>query len=435
MRKLVFIALLFTATAVAADQSFTLQECIQFAIKNNPDLRIQNKVVLSKAADVTSSYGNILPNLSFGSAYNRISQAASPKIIQGAVVPQPAGISNNFGAGFSYTQNIYDGGRWRNEIKLAKTNYQSAIYDKNSNRLSLIVTVTEKFYNVLKAQELLKVDQKSLENSQEQLKKTEEMHRIGQVAKKDLYKAQVKQGTERLKVIQQEAELKLALADLKAVLGIRGEEVIDVYESAYQKPVQIDAAIAYQKALEANSDYASLQTQRQSAQIQCKIAKSAWYPNLSSSYSYSRSSSKFSDLYSNFDSRWSSSLRLDISFSLFNGFDRKTKIQQAKLAYQIDDDMIEKKEIEIRNTIQNLVLTLDTYRDMIDINELTIASAEEDLRLAQEMYRLSSATLLEVLDAQVALTKAQSDLISTKYDAKIAEARLSLVMGTLGENQ
>jgi len=68
---------------------------------------------------------------------------------------------------------------------------------------------------------------------------------------------------------------------------------------------------------------------------------------------------------------------------------------------------------------------------MIEINELNIASAKEDLRLQQEMYRLNAATLLEVLDAQVALTKAQGDLVSTKYDAKIAEVKLALLIGTL----
>jgi outer membrane protein TolC len=99
--------------------------------------------------------------------------------------------------------------------------------------------------------------------------------------------------------------------------------------------------------------------------------------------------------------------------------------------YNIYEDRIEQKKIELESRIENLILTLNTYREMIAINELNIESAREDLRLAQEMYRLNSATLLEVLDAQVTLTRAQSNLITTKYDAKIVEAQLALVMGTL----
>jgi len=68
---------------------------------------------------------------------------------------------------------------------------------------------------------------------------------------------------------------------------------------------------------------------------------------------------------------------------------------------------------------------------MIAINEINILSAQEDLRLAQEMYRLNSATLLDVLDAQVAFTKAQGNLVTTKYDAKIAEVQLAYLMGIL----
>jgi outer membrane protein TolC len=74
---------------------------------------------------------------------------------------------------------------------------------------------------------------------------------------------------------------------------------------------------------------------------------------------------------------------------------------------------------------------MDTYQEMLEINEINLNSAREDLRLAQEMYKLNSATFLEVLDAQAAFTKAESDIIRIKYDMKIMEARLKLAMGTL----
>ena len=68
---------------------------------------------------------------------------------------------------------------------------------------------------------------------------------------------------------------------------------------------------------------------------------------------------------------------------------------------------------------------------MIAINEINILSAQEDLRLAQEMYRLNSATLLDVLDAQVDFTKAKGNLVTTKYDAKIAEVQLAIFNGNI----
>jgi len=165
--------------------------------------------------------------------------------------------------------------------------------------------------------------------------------------------------------------------------------------------------------------------------INYKIAKADFYPALSSSFSYNRNGTRFDDIYNNFDRSWTTYLSFRISYPIFNGFQRRTNIQQQQLNYKSFDDQIEKQRIDIENQIQGLILELDTYREMITINELNIESAQEDLRLAQEMYRLASATLLEVLDAQVTLTTAQQQLINTMYDAKIAEIKLAVAMGTL----
>jgi len=431
MRKLVLIALFFVATAIGADQNLTLQECIQIALKNNPDIRLADKMLESAKVGVTGSYSSILPNVSFGTSATHQTQGPSEYVIGGVLTDKAKSSTNLYSTGFSYYQNLYDGGKWWNSIRLAKNSYKGQSFTRDLARQTLIVTVTEKFYSVLQAQELLKVYQKSLENSQEQLKKTEEMHRIGQVAKKDLFKSQVREGSDRLNVIQQESTLKLKIAELKVVLGVSSDQEIQVDESTYQRPQLIDLETAIAKALSQNPEFNSLQTDKQTSFLQYRIAKSSWYPSINSRYSYSRSGSEFSKLYSDIGKWYSSSLNLSLSIPIFDGLSRKTTIQQKKIDYMSCDDKIEKKKLEIRSQIENLVLTMNTYRDMVAINELNIESAREDLRLQQEMYRLNSATLLEVLDAQVALTTAEGKLISIKYDAKIAEARLAYAMGTL----
>ncbi|MBN2600537.1 MAG: TolC family protein, partial [Candidatus Marinimicrobia bacterium] len=157
----------------------------------------------------------------------------------------------------------------------------------------------------------------------------------------------------------------------------------------------------------------------------------SWLPSMTGSYSYSRGGNNLDLIYSKLDEAWGSSLSLNLSWSIFNGLQRKTNIQRNLLNYKIYDDHIAKKKNEIRNQIKLLIENLNTYVEMIDIQELNIASAQEDLRLAQEMYRLNSATLLEVLDAQVTLTSARQQMIATKYDAKIAETQIAFLMGTL----
>ncbi|HDY75620.1 MAG TPA: hypothetical protein ENH49_03770, partial [Candidatus Marinimicrobia bacterium] len=66
--------------------------------------------------------------------------------------------------------------------------------------------------------------------------------------------------------------------------------------------------------------------------------------------------------------------------------------------------------------------------------EQILASAEEDLKLVQERYSLGSATILEVLDAQVSVSQARSSLVTIKYDAKTQEAQFRAILGTLDQD-
>ena len=77
--------------------------------------------------------------------------------------------------------------------------------------------------------------------------------------------------------------------------------------------------------------------------------------------------------------------------------------------------------------------TLNNYAEIIPLNQAIVSSAEEDLKLVTERYSLGSATILEVLDAQVSLLRSNSNLINTVHDARIQEANLKAILGTLDQ--
>jgi outer membrane protein TolC len=431
VRNLLSLLLVLTVTIFAQGKRMHLDDCIEVAMKNNPEMRIAEKQLNYSQEAIRGSYSGILPYVSFSTSANRHTQGPSEYYAYGQRFESGDTTSYYYNAGLGVSQNIFDGGKWWNNIKLAKTGYNNTSVERDYTRQVIIANVTEKFYEVLKAQELLKVYELALENSRQQLSKTEEMFKIGQVAKKDLFKAQVQEGSGRLKVIQQGRNLNNAVLNLNIAMGIEPDSEIEVYEEDYKSPVLIGKEIALELAYGNNRVLRSLELQKESSFLQYKIAKGDRYPALSASFSYYRGGSEFSRTYSEFDKWWNTSLGVNLSFPLFEGFHRETNIQQKLINYQIYNDRMDKQKMEIQNQVQELLFALETYRDMLEINELTIQSAEEDLRLAQEMYRLNSATLLEVLDAQVALTRSRVDLITTRYDAKITEVRLALVIGTL----
>ena len=100
--------------------------------------------------------------------------------------------------------------------------------------------------------------------------------------------------------------------------------------------------------------------------------------------------------------------------------------------------LFKKQENDFITITNNALVRLESvlgevadYFKIIPINEEVLVSAEEDLKLVSERYRLGSASILELLDAQVSVTRARVDLVSSKYDARIQEAYLKAQLGIL----
>ena len=108
---------------------------------------------------------------------------------------------------------------------------------------------------------------------------------------------------------------------------------------------------------------------------------------------------------------------------------KKLFIQDIEVKNKFDDYLTYlnylRVEVElIRKSIMN-------FTEIIPINQDVVSSAEEDLKLAQERYSIGSATILEVLDAQVSLIRSNSTLINTIHDARMQEMSLKALLGIL----
>jgi len=124
---------------------------------------------------------------------------------------------------------------------------------------------------------------------------------------------------------------------------------------------------------------------------------------------------------------------LSLSFPIFQGMALSTQSQQAKLAVQKQENDVTTIVNDAIVRSESLLGIVSDYFKIIPINEEVLASAEEDFKLISERYRLGSASILALLDAQVSVTRARVDLVSSKYDARIQEAYLKAQLGILDQ--
>ena len=119
---------------------------------------------------------------------------------------------------------------------------------------------------------------------------------------------------------------------------------------------------------------------------------------------------------------------------IYTGNNLSMQQQQAKLSIQRSEYSYITLLNDLRVQAEIIRETLNNYAEIIPLNQAIVNSAEEDLKLVTERYSLGSATILEVLDAQVSLLRSNSNLINTVHDARIQEANLKAILGTLDQD-
>ena len=434
MKNILILILLFSL-GYAQKESLSLDDCIQIALTNKEALKASALDLESSRQSVKGSYSNILPSLILSGS---ISESSFPQQ-EGGYNPTTGeitlgSISNlkSSSAGISLSQNIYDGGRWWNNIAQSKNNYKITEQFNRQVKTNIIREVHRNYFNYLKSLQLLDVSQSNLNSSQQQLALTKQRFDLGSARKTDLLKAEVRYGQARVDVVNNEAVLNNAFLSLKNAMGIvRTSRDFIVNDNAFFLDTIPDFENAFESIQKYNPSVLAKKNQITNAEFNEKLAKGSRFPNISATASYSGNSEDFQSLSDEWDQNWRMNTNLSFSVPIYTGNTLSTTIQQAKLN-------VRKQESEYLTQLQDLSVQLEVildqlnyYKEVIPINEKVVASAEEDVKLVQERYSLGSASILEVLDAQVSLVTARSSLIRSKYDSMIEQANMKAILGTL----
>ncbi len=434
MRTILFISLSFCYS-----QNYTLEEAVGVALQNKEALKASALDLKSSSRDVKSSYSGILPSVrvSGSSTESRFpKQSTGFNQSSGEILTDVSSITSA-STNFSITQNIYDGGVWWNNIRLAKNNYRISEQFNRQVKINIIRSVHFAYFNYLKAIQLLDVSRSNLMSSQQQLALVQQQFDLGSAKKTDLLKAKVRFGQARVDVITNDASVNSAYRNLKNAMGLINSDQDFTIEEV-EKPLEMIPKFetGFELVQKFNPSVKAKQYQILAAKLNTKIAKGSRLPTISLSASAYGTADNLGDAISNsYGDNQRTNTSLSVSIPIYSGNSISTRIQKAKIA-------IDKQESEYLSQLEDLSVQLEDYLDqlnnyseVIPINETVLESAEEDLKLSQVRYSQGSTTILEVLNAQVSVVQARSSLVRSKYDAFIQQANLKALLGTLDSEQ
>ncbi len=420
------------ACAVDAEAPLSLDQCLELAYRNSPELASSRQQVFSAQATVLGAYGNFLPSFDSSAGYNHQFVGPKPASLQYNTITQEFFIQDPIASrdyetySFSLSGNLtlFSGfSRWA-DLKSQKLDLAATRADLDQTRHQVESGVIQAYYDLVKAQMMVELNRSSLEANREQFEQSRRAFTMGAVARSDTLRASVRYAEARLTLLESENSLALARLSLATVIGAEPGRPLSVQEPPVPRFVRVVREEAIRAALETHPTLKAAAYRHDASRQTIRQAKAGLWPYLGASYRYSwYDLSPPTDALHVFQEDYSYTLSLNLGWTLFDGFSTKRNINQARANARVQEYNLEQQRRSIIQSVESTLVTLDNSRKRVELARATIELAREDLRLARERYRVGAATLLEVTEAEVSLIQGRANEIEgvTNYLGALAE--------------
>jgi outer membrane protein len=427
-------------TTKVAPQVVTLEGAWSLAAKYNQDLQIAQQQVVVADGKVREAWAGALPNVSASGQYQRNIESPvfyiSMTDTSGNSFTQAfkIGEKNAYTGVLSVQQPLWLAGKIGLGLKAAKLYRHLSQETLRAQGVQLRYQVANDFYGVLLTKSLLDVARESYDLSVKHATQVHSLYDQGQVSEYDVIRADVAAANQQPQVLQAENQLHLAENALKSLLGLNLNS--DVEFSGELVPIERESpatSSVYDIALVNRPEQQSIDLQKQLNKVQYTAeSRNVYWPNL-----YLSAAATWQTEAPDFrvdDYQWNRSISasLQVSIPLFDGFATSARKQQVRAqGREIMNQQIQFKD-GLKLEIQGIIDNIQTANERLDAQKKTVAQAERGLKIAEVRYENGISTLLEVLDAQLALSVAKTEYLKSVYNQRIAFFALDRAEGRLG---
>ncbi|MBO7083910.1 MAG: TolC family protein [Bacteroidales bacterium] len=423
MKKLlIFSILAFSFAKVSAQQVWTLQQCIDYAMEHNTgilqsQLQQQNadyQLKMSQNAWLPTVSANASEGLGFGQSPSYTGVYVSDN-------------SSSASVGLNVSMPLFQGLNIYNNTKADQLNLLATTQDLEAAKRDLSLTIMAYYMDVVYCKELKGVAERQLELSENQHQRTQELFEVGKVPESNVYESAAQVASDRASLTEAENNLMLRLLDLTQAMEIDNIEDFDVvapdrFMTEDELPLA-SAQTTIQHALSHQPEMLSAQYKLEQAQYELKAAKSAWYPSLSLYGGYSNGYYHyFTDGSTNvpFSEQIKTNGRTQVGVSLnipiFNGMQTKYRVKMTELGIDNQQLNIENTSKKLKKEIQQAYYNAVAAKQKYVAAENSLTSSQLAYEYSQAGYEAGKSTLMELNESKNRLYKAESSLLQAKYE-------------------
>ena len=440
-RTLCFITILAAASGLYAQEAskqWSLQDCINYALEKNIKLQ-QDKIALEESdVDVKTAKASLFPSLSFNTGHNVINrpyQQNSSTVSGTEIISSDNKTTYNGNYSLSAQWTLWNGGKRLNNIKQQKTARDIASLSVTETENMLQEEITKLFVQILYADESVKINKSTLETSEANFKRGEELFKEGSISKADLAQLESQVGNDKYQLVTSESTLRNYKLQLKQLLELDGTDemtlALPTLSDEQVMKVLPSQADVYQTALTTRPEIQSGQLSIDNAKLGIKTAKAGYMPtiSLSASSSSTTNSASTNTWAQQMKYGWNNMIGVSLSIPIFDNRQNKSNVQKAKLQYSNSQLNLATKQKELYSTVETLWLDALNAQQQYAAADTKLKSSQTSYDMVSEQFTLGMKNTVELLTEKNNLQSAQQQRLQAKYMAVLDRALLDFYAG------
>jgi outer membrane protein TolC len=419
----------------------SLSLAASMALEKNPLRKAATADTKVASAGVREAQSFLMPHLTFSETATR---GDDPVYVFGAKLRQQRFTSDNFAlplnklntplpygdftTRFGGTWNLFDSFASWHGVSRAKEMTHVAEHQLERTDQEIVYRVVQSYYGVLLAAKQVDVAEQSQKTAKSIIDRSQARFDSGLVVESDLLTAKVRLATREQELIRAQNTLALARAQLNIAMGVSVDAFYQpadpLAESSLVSPALVDVE---QKALASRPDLKRIQSEQSAQNLSVAIAKSSFGPRVNAFAGWEMDNPTL--LAGGGGNNWLGGIELQ--FDIFQGGAKRAALSREHAIAEKMTALKQAANDAVRLEVRQAYYDVDSNRQQVGVARSAIAQAQESLRINQDRYEGGLTTITDLLGAEEAARRSQTDYWQAVYQFHISSANLELASGTL----
>ena len=423
--KILLLLLLCTASAFA-QQTWTLQDCLDYALKHN--IQVQKNRINEERGEVTlwQDKGALFPSLSFSTnqsvGYRPFTEVIS--VVQGdQVTSTRSNVTYQGTYGLNANVTLWNGGINYKNIKQQELQNRITALTTEQSELTIQEQIAQLYVQIMYTKEAEKVNEQLLGTAQSQYDRGVEMMKQGQMARADVVQLEAQLSSAKFSVVNSRTQLANYKRQMKALLELDLNTAFDV-AGTIPTDEQVLAVVpsaqeAYAKAIDVRPEIKSAELSIEAADMQLNIAKRGFLPTIGASASLGSNHTTGSK------NGWGEQMKTNLNMSaglnfsvpIFDNRRNQSNVKTAKLQQLNSKLDLQDKKNALSSTIEQYWLNAYNGQQNYIAAKSRVKSQEASYELLNEQFQNGLKNTVDVLQGRDNVISAEQDMLQSKYMA------------------